>query len=119
LVRGDRVQLQQVVMNLVLNAIEAMSADHGEAREISIKVEQGEVDGSALVEVRDSGPGIDSANLDRVFEPLYTTKGSGLGMGLSICRSIIEAHGGRLRVIANEPRGAAFQFTLPAAGEVS
>jgi len=67
-----------------------------------------------LVAVRDSGPGIDAGNLERVFEPFYTTKTSGIGMGLSICRSIIDGHGGRLWVSANEPRGTVFQFTLPA-----
>jgi PAS domain S-box-containing protein len=112
---GDRVQLQQVIMNLILNAVEAMSLDDKGVREISIRTEQSQAGGDVLVEVRDSGPGIDQANLERVFEPFYTTKTSGIGMGLSICRSIVDAHGGRLWVSANEPRGAAFQFTLPAA----
>jgi len=116
-VQGDRVQVQQVILNLILNALEAMGSDEEGARELSIRIEQGQADGGVLVEVRDSGPGIDLANLERVFEPFYTTKASGIGMGLSICRSIINEHGGRLWVRPNEPRGAAFQFTLPAAQE--
>jgi PAS domain S-box-containing protein len=114
-VLGDRVQLQQVIMNLILNAIEAMSLDDKGVKELSIRTKQSQAGGDVLVEVRDSGPGIDPVNLERVFEPFYTTKISGIGMGLSICRSIVDAHGGRLWVSANEPRGAAFQFTLPAA----
>jgi PAS domain S-box-containing protein len=117
-VLGDRVQLQQVVMNLVLNAVEAMSSVAESVRELSIETEQSET-GGILVAVRDSGPGIDSGHLERVFEPFYTTKTSGVGMGLSICRSIIDAHGGRLWVGANHPQGAVFQFTLPAAHEDS
>jgi PAS domain S-box-containing protein len=114
-VHGDRVQLQQVVVNLILNAIESMSVVEKGTRQLSIRIEQGQVDGNVLIQIRDSGPGIDPANLERVFEPFYTTKISGVGMGLSICRSIIDAHGGRLWVEANEPRGAVFQFTLPPA----
>ena len=115
-VRGDRVQLQQVVLNLILNAVEAMSSVEEGARELSISTEQSQT-GGVLVAVRDSGPGIDPEHLERVFEAFYTTKTSGVGMGLSICRSIIDAHGGRLWADANEPRGAVFQFTLPAAQE--
>ena len=111
-VRGDRVQLQQVILNLVLNAVEAMSAVEAGPRELLISTEQTEANG-ALVAVRDSGPGIDPEHLERVFEAFYTTKSGGVGMGLSICRSIIDAHGGRLWAKANEPRGAIFQFTLP------
>jgi len=117
-VEGDRVQLQQVVLNLVLNAVEAMGSVEGGDRALLVSTRQTEGDG-VLVAVRDSGPGVDSGHLDRVFEPFYTTKASGVGMGLSICRSIIEAHGGRLWAEANEPRGAVFQFTLPAAHEES
>jgi PAS domain S-box-containing protein len=113
-VQGDRVQLQQVILNLILNAVEAMSSDEEGARELSIRTEQSQT-GGVLVAVRDSGPGIDREHLERVFEPFYTTKARGVGMGLSICRSIIAAHGGRLWVDANEPPGAVFQFTLPAA----
>jgi PAS domain S-box-containing protein len=116
-VQSDRVQLQQVVLNLVMNAVEAMSSV--EARQLSIDTEQNTA-GDILVSVRDSGPGVDSEQLDRVFQPFYTTKASGVGMGLSICRSIIGAHGGRLWAEANkEGRGAVFKFTLPAAQECS
>jgi signal transduction histidine kinase len=115
---GDRVQIQQVVMNLILNALEAMNPVAQRVRELSIRTEQRQP-GGILVSVSDSGPGIDPAYLERVFEPFYTTKTSGVGMGLSICRSIIAAHGGRLWVEANEPRGAVFHFTLPAAHEDS
>jgi PAS domain S-box-containing protein len=111
-VHGDRVQLQQVVLNLILNAVEAMGSVGEGSRDLLISTEQ---DHDVLVTVHDSGPGIVSENLERVFDAFYTTKSSGVGMGLSICRSIISAHGGRLWVEANEPRGAVFQFTLPAA----
>jgi len=115
-VQGDRVQLQQVLVNLILNAVEAMSSVEGGTRELSIRTEQNQP-GGILVAVHDSGPGIDPVNFDRVFEPFYTTKASGVGMGLSICQTIINGHGGRLWMRANEPRGAVFQFTLPAAQE--
>jgi len=118
LVQGDRVQLQQVLVNLILNAVEAMSSVEGGTRELSIRTEQNQP-GGILVAVHDSGPGIDPVNFDRVFEPFYTTKASGVGMGLSICQTIINGHGGRLWMRANEPRGAVFQFTLPAAQEDS
>jgi len=117
-VEGDRVQLQQVLLNLVLNAAEAMGAvdevDEG-ARELLISTGQSRTNG-VLVAVRDSGPGIDPQRRERVFDAFYTTKSSGVGMGLSICRSIIDAHGGRLWADANEPKGAVFQFTLPSPG---
>jgi C4-dicarboxylate-specific signal transduction histidine kinase len=116
-VQADRVQLQQVVLNLILNAVEAMGSIEEGVRELSITTAQHEV-GSVLVTVRDSGPGIDPEHLDRVFDAFYTTKSSGMGMGLLICRSIIDAHGGRLWADANEPRGTVFQFTLPSADEV-
>jgi C4-dicarboxylate-specific signal transduction histidine kinase len=112
-VLGDRVQLQQVLLNLILNAAEAMGAMEEGARELLISTEEGEA--GAVVAVRDSGPGIDPEHLERVFDAFYTTKPSGTGMGLSICRSIIHAHGGKLWAQANEPRGAVFQFTLPGA----
>ena len=112
-VHGDRVQLQQVIVNLILNAVEAMGSVETGARELIISTEQSPTN-SIVVGVRDSGPGIDPEHLDRVFEAFYTTKSSGVGMGLSICRSIIHAHGGRLWAQPNKPRGAAFQFTLPA-----
>jgi signal transduction histidine kinase len=117
-VEGDRVQLQQVVLNLILNAIEAMGSFQEGPRDLSINTEQGQANG-ALVAVRDSGPGIDAKQLERVFEAFYTTKSGGIGMGLSICRSIIDAHGGRLWAEANGPRGAVFKFTLPSTDSVS
>src|SRR5260370_30288139 len=113
-VQGDRVQLQQVVLNLILNAVEAMSTVEAGPRELLISTEQSQTEG-VLVSVRDSGPGIDPDHLDRVFEAFYTTKSSGVGMGLSICRSIIDAHGGQLWADMNASRGAVFQFTLPGA----
>jgi signal transduction histidine kinase len=112
LVLGDRIQLQQVLLNLILNAAEAMGSAEEMARELSISTQQDLPD--VLVTVRDSGPGIDPQHLDRVFDAFYTTKSSGTGMGLAICRSIIGAHGGKLWAEANEPRGAVFRFTLPA-----
>ena len=108
----DRVQLQQVVLNLILNAVEAMGSVEAEPRDLLISTEQHHT--GVLVAVRDSGPGIDPTHLECVFEAFYTTKSRGVGMGLSICRSIIDAHGGRLWAEANEPRGAVFQLTLPA-----
>jgi len=109
----DRVQLQQVLLNLVVNAIEAMGATNEGPRELLIST--GEVDSSGvMVAVRDSGPGVELAMLTRIFDSFYTTKQTGLGLGLSICRSIIEAHGGRLWASAHQRRGATFQFTLPA-----
>jgi PAS domain S-box-containing protein len=113
-VQGDRVQLQQVVLNLILNAVEAMSTVEAGPRELLITTEQAQT-GGVLVSVRDSGPGIDPDHVDRVFEAFYTTKSSGVGMGLSICRSIIDAHGGRLWADMNASRGAVFRFTLPGA----
>ena len=114
-VRGDRVQLQQVVLNLILNAVEAMSSVEG-TRNLSISTEE-EQTGGVRVVVSDSGPGIDPAHLKRIFNPFYTTKTSGIGIGLSICRSIVDAHEGRLWADDNQASGAVFQFTLPAAQE--
>jgi signal transduction histidine kinase len=111
LVEGARVQLQQVLMNLILNAVEAMALLDCPIREIKVSTNS-DAEGGVLVAVRDSGPGIEPAVKDRVFEPFYTTKPDGMGMGLAICRSIIEAHGGKLWVTSNKPRGARFQFTL-------
>jgi|SRR6266404_4362632 len=110
-IQGDRVQLQQVLLNLMINAIEAMH-DVGEGERELLISSRNEPDGVS-VEVRDSGPGFAPAELDRVFEAFYTTKPSGLGLGLSICLSIIETHNGRLWASANLPRGASFQFALP------
>jgi PAS domain S-box-containing protein len=112
LIEADRVELEQVILNLIVNALEAMSGSEG-PRELLISTERGE-SGGVLVAVRDLGPGLAPATLKHVFEPFYTTKPSGLGVGLSICRSIIEAHGGQLWASANVPHGASFQFTLPA-----
>jgi PAS domain S-box-containing protein len=112
LIDGDRVQLQQVLLNLIVNAVEAMTEISERARELLIRTGEGE-SGYMLVSVRDSGPGLDPKRVKRLFEAFYTTKDSGMGMGLSICRSIIEAHGGRLWASVNEPRGAVFHFTLP------
>jgi PAS domain S-box-containing protein len=111
-IHGDRVQLQQVVLNLILNAAEAMGSVEAEPRDLLISTQQNQA--GLLVAVRDSGPGIDPEHLGRIFESFYTTKPKGTGMGLSICRTIIDAHGGRLWVEANEPRGTIFRFTLPA-----
>ena len=112
-VLADRVQLQQVLLNLILNAAEAMGSMEEGARELLISTEDDQA--GVVVAVRDSGPGIDPEHLERVFDAFYTTKPSGTGMGLSICRSIIHAHGGKLWAEANERRGAVFQFTLPGA----
>jgi PAS domain S-box-containing protein len=112
LIYGDRVQLQQVILNLIINAIEAMSGVAETPRALLISTGQGEP-GGVLVAVRDSGPGLDPASLEHLFNAFYTTKSGGMGMGLAICRSIIEAHDGQLCASANEPRGAVFQFTLP------
>jgi PAS domain S-box-containing protein len=110
-IRGDRVQLEQVTLNLVINAIEAMSETSAGPRELVISTAK--ADAGVLVAVRDSGPGLSPESVERLFEAFYTTKAEGLGMGLSICRSIIEAHDGRLWATANSPQGAVFQFTLP------
>ena len=134
MVIGDRIQLQQVILNLVINAIEAMHEVSEDSRELSVSSRKSDgiyggesgtntVPVNALTEsqscfvlvaVHDSGPGLDSTQVQRVFETYYTTKSQGMGMGLAISRSIIEAHGGRLRAKTNTPRGALFEFTLPA-----
>jgi signal transduction histidine kinase len=112
LVEGDRVQLQQVILNLIINAIQAMSGADAR-RDLHLSTVDIASEGTLLA-VRDTGSGLSEDHLSRLFEPFYTTKPEGLGMGLPICRSIIEAHGGRLWATPNEPRGAIFQFTLPA-----
>ena len=114
LVEGDRVQLQQVILNLILNAVEAMGSIQEEPRKLTISSEQTTANG-VVVAVRDTGSGIHPEHVERVFEAFYTTKSSGVGMGLSICRSIIDAHGGRLWAETNEPRGALLRFILPVA----
>jgi C4-dicarboxylate-specific signal transduction histidine kinase len=116
IVQGDRIQLQQVLLNLIINAVEAMSAVNEGPRELLISSASNAVD-SVLVAVRDSGPGLTPESVDRLFQAFQTTKPDGMGMGLSICRSIVEAHGGRVWAMANAPRGAIFQFTLPARRE--
>jgi signal transduction histidine kinase len=109
---GDRIQLQQVLLNLIANAIDSMAGED-EPRILSVRSEI--LDSGIMVAVADSGKGIASQDVDRIFNPLFTTKSDGMGMGLSICRSIVEAHDGRLWVAANTPRGAVFQFVLPVA----
>lgn len=111
-VLGDRIELQQVLLNLILNAFEAMNGVDDKERRLTISAEI-EEQGSVLVQVSDTGPGFDSGQAEQVFTAFYTTKATGLGMGLSICRSIMEAHGGRLWASSNQPRGAIIQFTLP------
>jgi signal transduction histidine kinase len=112
-IQCDRVQLQQVMLNLIVNAIQSMSGVEDGNRELHISTASIEPEG-VCVAVRDTGHGLRPENLPRLFEPFYTTKPDGMGMGLSICRSIIEAHGGRLWATKCEPRGALFQFTIPA-----
>jgi signal transduction histidine kinase len=112
-IRCDRVQLQQVMLNLIVNAIQSMSGVEDGSRELHISTARIEPEG-ACVAVRDTGPGLRPESLPRLFEPFYTTKSEGMGMGLSICRSIVEAHRGRLWATTCEPRGALFQFTIPA-----
>jgi signal transduction histidine kinase len=111
-VTGDRVQLQQVLLNLIVNAIEAMSGVHDRPRELTI-VSRADGNNAVVVEVLDSGIGLDHGRAERVFEAFYTTKAEGLGIGLSISRSIVEAHGGRLSAASNQPHGAVFRFSLP------
>jgi signal transduction histidine kinase len=112
-IQCDRVQLQQVMLNLIVNAIQSMSGVEDGNRELHISTVSIEPEG-VCVAVRDTGHGLRPESLPRLFEPFYTTKPDGMGMGLSICRSIIEAHGGRLWATRCEPRGALFQFTIPA-----
>ena len=114
---GDRIQLQQVLLNLITNAIGAMAAKEG-IRILCIKSEVRH-DGDVEVSVEDTGTGISQQDTGRVFNPLFTTKSDGMGMGLSICRSIVEAHNGRLWVVPNTPEGAVFRFALRAETEVS
>jgi len=111
LIRGDRIQLQQVILNLIMNAVEAMS--DASSRDLLISTGE-DISNGVLVAVQDSGPGLSRKSLERLFEPFYTTKPGGMGMGLSICRSIIKAHGGRVWATANVTQGATFHFSLPA-----
>jgi PAS domain S-box-containing protein len=112
LVSADRVELQQVLINLIVNAVEAMAGTGEGPRELTIVSDMVDRDG-LLIEVQDTGPGFDPEKLDRFFQSFYTTKPEGVGMGLAISRSIVEAHGGRLSAALNKPRGAVFRFTLP------
>jgi signal transduction histidine kinase len=113
MILGDRVQLQQVIINLVINGIESMQSVTDRQRELVVRSRQDETQ-QVLVSVADCGVGISAENADRLFTAFFTTKSSGMGMGLSICRSIIDAHGGQLWATTCEPRGALFQFTIPA-----
>jgi PAS domain S-box-containing protein len=117
-VRGDKVQLQQVMLNLMLNAFEAMKDCAAAEREVKLRVAR-ENAGSIQVVVSDRGTGLSRDKLDKIFQPFYTTKREGLGMGLSICRSIIQAHGGRLWAENNRDHGATFYFTVPIAEEAA
>jgi signal transduction histidine kinase len=110
-IRGDRIQLQEVLLNLITNAIDAMAANDRE-RVLCVRCESHDAR-SVMVSVEDTGKGVEPSAIDRIFTPLFTTKAHGMGIGLSICRSIIEAHEGRLWVTANLPRGASFHFTVP------
>jgi signal transduction histidine kinase len=112
MILGDRVQLQQVIINLVMNGAEAMQSVTDRSLELVIRSRLNEAQ-QVLVSVTDCGLGIPAENADLLFDAFFTTKSSGMGMGLSICRSIVEAHGGRLWATANLPHGATFQFTLP------
>jgi C4-dicarboxylate-specific signal transduction histidine kinase len=113
---GDRVQLQQVILNLIMNGIEAMSAVVGQPRVLGVR---SQIDGAGdlLVAVEDSGPGLAPELMDRLWDPFFTTKSSGMGLGLTICRSIVDAHGGRLWASPRSPRGAVFQFIVPTAAK--
>jgi signal transduction histidine kinase len=110
-VLGDRVQLQQVILNLVMNGVEAMASAPARPRELLIRSRPYEPD-KALVAVQDSGVGLDGQDLEKIFDAFYTTKPQGMGMGLAISRSIVEDHGGRLWAAPNDGPGATFQFTL-------
>jgi signal transduction histidine kinase len=110
---ADRVQLQQVVLNLIINGVEAMGTVTGRSRDLRVRAQRDEL-GGVTVSVQDSGDGIDPQNIERLFDAFYTTKAEGMGMGLSVSRSIIEAHGGRLWAASDGGHGATIQFTLPA-----
>ena len=111
-VLGDKIQLQQVILNLMINGIESMSGVSGRPRRLLIRTERRE-DGQVHVSVHDRGAGVDIGLMARLFEPFFTTRSDGIGMGLPISRSIVEAHGGRLWAESIENHGSVFQFTLP------
>jgi signal transduction histidine kinase len=117
-VLGDRGQVQQVILNLIVNGVEAMTAHMHHPRVLRLSSQIAEP-GNVLIAVADTGTGLDPTKADRMFDAFFTTKPEGMGMGLSICRSIVEAHGGRLWASPNSPRGSIFQFTVPAAAKVS
>jgi signal transduction histidine kinase len=115
MILGDRIQLQQVILNLILNGMEAMAPVEDRPRVLSVKSGPYK-DGEIQISFHDTGIGIDPASADRIFEAFFTTKPSGTGMGLSICRSIVEAHAGHISAMAGNPHGAVFQFSLPNGG---
>jgi C4-dicarboxylate-specific signal transduction histidine kinase len=114
-VLADHVQLQQVVLNLITNAADAMQSVRDRARLLQVKSATHEPDGILIV-VADAGTGIDWENRERIFDPFFTTKSNGMELGLSICRSIVETHGGRLRASPGTPHGSVFQVVLPSGG---
>jgi C4-dicarboxylate-specific signal transduction histidine kinase len=116
-VLGDRVQLQQVLLNLIINAVEAMSSVTDRTRVLTVRSEPREASETVAISVRDSGVGVDPRRADRLFDAFFTTKPEGMGMGLSICRTIISAHGGNLSNANNADHGATFEFILPAHAE--
>ena len=118
LIRGDRIQLQQIVLNLIMNAVEAMSDVSKGSRDFLISTAE-DISNGVLVTVRDSGPGLNPESLERLFDAFHTTKPGGMGMRLSICRSIIEAHGGQVWAAPNLPQGATFHFSVPLHQEVA
>jgi signal transduction histidine kinase len=115
-VLGDRGQIEQVILNLILNGSEAMTADMHRSRVLRVSSRMAEP-GNILIAVADTGMGLDPTKVDYIFDAFFTTKPEGMGMGLSICRSIVEAHGGRLWASSNSPRGSIFQFTMPIAAQ--
>jgi signal transduction histidine kinase len=117
-VMGDRVQLQQVLLNLITNAVDAMSSEAKRPRQLTIAAGVDDEAGVNIT-VADTGSGIDPAHLDRIFDPFFTTKSNGMGMGLAICRSIIEAHGGKLWASPRSPCGTVFHLALPSAGQAA
>jgi signal transduction histidine kinase len=111
-VLADRVQLRQVVLNLITNAVEAMTSVDANSRLMHLKTERDESQ-NIVITVQDSGPGVDPQNIERIFDRFFTTKTQGMGMGLAICRSIVEAHNGRLWVEAGDHQGSLFRISLP------